>query len=83
LFSSGVANGWLELLEPTQLHIQRSVQKLERHNIVPLEVVNASRQCAADGEVYAIGDTRAIRHGGWKERELKLLGYKLTMHVNE
>lgn len=51
----GVANGWLELLEPTQLHIQRIVQELKLNQIVPLVEVDVDCRRAADCKIYASG----------------------------
>ena len=70
----GVAKRWPELLEPAQLHVQRIVQKLKRDQVVPLEEADLYRRRAADGEVYALRDVRAIRQGSWQEREAKFLG---------
>ena len=70
----GVANGRPEVLEPAQLHVQRVVQQLERHQLVPLEEAHVDRRRAAHGEVDAPRDVRAVRKRSREEREPKRLG---------
>jgi hypothetical protein len=71
---SSVANGRLELLEPTQLHVQGVVQKLIPNKFVPLVEANVDRCCTTYGKIYAFGNVRAILQEGSKKREPKLLG---------
>jgi hypothetical protein len=56
----GVANRWLEFLEPTKLHIQRIVQKLELNQLVSLVEVNIDSRRTTVSEIYAFGDVWAI-----------------------
>ena len=51
-----VANRWLQPLEPTQLHVQGIVQKLELNQLVLLVEVNVECRSTADGEIYTFGD---------------------------
>jgi hypothetical protein len=82
--SCAVANRWLDLLEPLQLHVQRIVDQLERYQIVPLEEADLDRRRPTDGEIHSLGNVRAVRaEEGGQEREVKLRGCNLSQIIRQ
>lgn len=73
-----LAQGWLELLEPLQLHAQGDVQRGHVGDVVLEEEGEIKSAGTDDGEVSAMGEVlTTLAKKRWYERHMKLVSCKV------